>query len=276
MRFFYTSVCVLVLSLGLETTSLQAHHTVGNSRSMTPSFNPYSSQSRPPETFFDASLNLDHLDAGLGYVITYQFAGEYSLTRRISLGGRVPIVSVREKFIPDTDGLGDLAISLKGLVGEWPLHRIFLNLGTDISLPTGNENLLFSPYVTVSKGYRSFTLLFSFGSTLAAANSLRPSLDYGASIILPLVRGALPLDGGLSFQGSTAMSSKTFVNGSTKAYLKPAFIFHMTPKTRVTTGAKFSVLDTLAVKPGIALSRQSTAPLGDVDAGFFFDINYSF
>ncbi len=283
MRFLYVSVCVTILSFNFWIQPIFAHHVVGHGGVTTSSFNPYSSQSRPPETFLDFNFNVDHLDGGLGYVLTYQFAGEYSVTRRISVGGRIPVLSVREQFLPHTDGIGDVAIFFKGLVGEWPLYRTFLNMGTEISFPTGSEtrgtgtgDVIFSPYLTVSKGFRPFSILFSVGSTLAAADQIRPSIDYGASLIVPVAKGSLPVDAFLSFQGSTATSSKTFVNGSTKAYLKPAVTFHLKPKLLATLGAKISIIDTLRVKPGIALSRQSTAPLSDVDVGCVFDINYSF
>lgn len=283
MRFLYAVVCAVILSMGLGMTPVFAHHVVGHGGAALSFFNPYSSQTRPPETFLDFNFSVDHLDGGLGYVLTYQFIGEYSVTRRISVGGRVPVLSIREKFLQQTDSLGDVVLSVKGLVGEWPLYRAFLNVGTDVAFPTGSEtkgtgsgNVMFSPYVTLSRGFRPFALLFSLGSTLAASDQVYPSVDYGTSLVVPIAKGALPVDVFLSFQGSTVTTSETLANGSTKAYLKPAVVFHLRPKFLTTIGAKVSVIDTLEVKPGTALSPQSTVLLSDIDTGFIFDINYSF
>ncbi|HEX5036895.1 MAG TPA: transporter [bacterium] len=281
MRSLKVGLAAMIFFFGINVA--EAHHVVGHGGSLSSSFNPYSSQTRPPETFVDFNFNVDRLDGGLGYVLSYQTSAEYSVNRRWSFGARVPFLTIREKFLPDTDGIGDVAASVKFLAGEWPLHRMFLTLGSEVSFPTGNEDkgtgtgdVMFSPYLTLSKGFRHFSLLTTLGSTLAAAGEVHPSVDYSLSLILPVTKGALPVDFFLSFQGSTAATSKTFTNGSTKAYLRPAFVFHLTSKLLATLGGKFSAVDTLEVKKGIALSRVSTAPLSDVQAGFTFDINYSF
>lgn len=274
--------CAMALCVFICATA-EAHHVAGHGGAMASSFNPYSSQSRPPHTFLDYSFSVDRLDGGLGYVLTYQLAAEYSVTRRIGLGARVPFFTIREKFLPDTDGIGDVAVTAKFLAGEWPLQRLFLTFGSDTSFPTGSESkgtgtgdVTLSPFATLSKGFRHVSLVTTLGTTLALAHQIRPSLDYALTAIIPLVEGALPVDFFLSFQGSTATTSQTFTNGSTKAYLRPAFVFHLTPKLLTTLGAKVSVVDTLEVKPGAPLSKVSTAPLSDVQAGFLFDINYSF
>lgn len=282
MRFLCALACVVLLnSLGI--CSVWAHHVSEHGRVSTISFNPYSSQLRPPTTFLGFNFNFDHLDGDLGHVLTYQFVGEYAITPKMGVGGRIPVLSIHEKFLPEADGLGDIALSIKRLVGQWPVSRIFLNLGTEISFPTGNDakgtgsgDVLFSPYLTFSKGFCPFSVLLSLGSTLAASDQVRPSLDYGASVIVPLVKEKLPIDFSLSLQSSTLTTSNIFVSGSTKTYLKPAVVFHLTPKFLTTLGAKISVVDTLEIKPGVVLSQQSTAPLSDMDAGFLFDMNYSF
>lgn len=281
MRSLKVGLAAAILLLGINVA--EAHHVAGHGGSLSSSFNPYSSQTRPPQTFVDFNFNVDRLDGGLGYVLSYQTAAEYSVNRRFSFGARIPFLTIREKFLPDTDAFGDIAAGVKFLAGEWPLQRMFLTLGSEVSFPTGSEDkgtgtgdVMFSPYVTLSKGFHRFSLVTTLGSTLAATSHVYPSLDYALSLIVPVTKGALPVDFFLTFQGSTAATSKTFTNGSTKAYVRPAFVFHLTSKFLATLGGKFSAVDTLEVKKGITLSRLSTAPLSDVQAGFTFDINYSF
>lgn len=281
MRLRILFVLCLLLSAGAR--SAEAHHVVGHGGAMGGSFNPYSGQSRRPESYADITFGVDRLDGGLGYVLTYQVAAEYAPIRRLSFGVRVPFLSIREKFLPATDGIGDVAAGIKGLVAEWPLQRMFLQMGTEVSFPTGSldkgtgsGDVVFSPYVTLSKQFSLMSFLISAGSTLAAADPVRPSADYAVSAIVPITQGSLPVDFSLAFQGSTAIQSGVFTGGSTKAYLRPSFVFHLSQKLLATLGGKFSVLDTLEVQPGIALARQSTAPLSDVQAGFVFNINYAF
>jgi len=250
---------------------------------MSSAFNPYASQSRRPQTFLDYSFAIDRLDGGLGYVLTQQLAGEFSIGRRVSVGARIPFLTIREQFLPQTDNIGDIAVSGKILAGDWSRSRLFMTLGSEISFPTGDEkkgtgtgDVVLSPFATLSKGFKHVGLVTTLGTTIAIANQVRPSLDYALTAIVTLAEGALPVDFFLAFQGSTAISSETFTSGSSKAYLRPAFAFHLTPKLLSSLGAKVSVLDTLELKPGAPLSKASTAPLSDVQAGFVFDINYSF
>lgn len=274
-------ICFLVVG-GFGARPLWAHHSMGHSAAPnTP--HSYASQARPPETFLNFNTTADRLDGGLGYLWAYQLAGEYTVSRRFSMGGRLPVLSIREQFLPDTDGLGDIALSLKGLVAERLERRFALHAGTEVSFPTGSAskgtgagNVMAAPYCTVTKGFRYGSAAIEVGSTMAIAHHPRPSIDYAVSAILPLVTHTLPVDLVLAFQGSTVTSSDTFSAGSTKAYVQPAFAFHVKPPLLATFGAKFSVIDTLALKPGITLSRQSTAPLSDVRVGAFFDIHYAF
>ncbi len=280
MRRGFLLALVLLVS---AVSRAEAHHVVGHGGGVGGSFNPYAGQSRRPTSYADFTFGMDRLDGGLGYVLTYQVAGEYAPLRRLSLGVRVPFLSIREKFLPKTDGIGDVAVSVKGLLAEWPLQKLFLQAGTEVSFPTGSldkgtgsGDVVFSPYLTLSKRFRPVTLLLTAGSTLAASDPVRPSADYAATAIIPVTEGNLPVDFFLSFQGSTAVQSGIFTGGSTKAYLRPAFVFHLSSKLLATLSGKFSVLDTLEIQPGISLARQSTAPLSDVQAGFLFNMNYSF
>lgn len=281
MKSLY-KISSLAALLTFLTLPANAHHSAGHATSLN-SFNPYSSQTRTPESFVDFNFNYDHLDGGLGYVLTYQIAGEYAVNRRLSIGARLPIISVRESFLPKADNVGDIALSVKGLVADWSDKRMFLNLGTEVSLPTGKEskgtgtgNLVFSPFATLSKSFSPMSLIFSAGTTFSAASQVNPSINYASTVVVPVIKSILPTDILLAFQGTTTTSSDTFKSGSTQAYLKPAVTVHIKEKLLATVGAKLAVIDTLSLKPGITLANQSTAPLSDINTGFFLDLNYSF
>ncbi|KAB2837915.1 transporter, partial [bacterium] len=102
-------------------------------------YNPFSTSSRPPRTFLSFTFNVDALDDGLGEVLRYQLAGEYAVHRRFSVGMRLPFLTIREKFLPRSDGIGDIALSFKGLLWSQPSSRMNLTLGGGFSFPTGNE-----------------------------------------------------------------------------------------------------------------------------------------
>lgn len=279
MRRFLQKVGLCVVILGMVSDhQLLAHHVSGGS---VRGFDPSLSQSRAPTHSVDFRLQGDRLDGHLGYVLGYHFSGEYALHRRLGVGLTLPVLSVREAFLPDTDRLGDVALSLKGLILSGPF---LLLAGSEFSFPTGSEargtgagHVQWTPTLTLVKGkWKRVALIGILGTTLGLSEVIRPSLDYGASVVFAAIRGALPVDFVLAWEGTTTLASDIFVGGATKAYLKPGLILHMTPKVLVNLGVKLSVLDTLKLKPGVALARQSTVPLGDATAGFSLGVNYAF
>lgn len=280
MRIGFVCACAIVLSLIVGTAA--AHHPGHGSGGGTGLFNPFSTLSRPPRTFVNLTFAFDSLDGDLGEVYTTQVSGEYAVHRRFSLGARLPVLVVRGRFV-DGEGLGDVALTLKGLVAEWPADRLFVSLGLDTSFPTGRESkglgagvVLLSPYTTVSKGFERFDLFGTLGTTVAAASDARPSLDFAAGVNVPILREGVGLDAFLAFQGSTTFASDELTSGSTKAYLKPGVTIRPIEPLRLNLGGKISVLDTLEVKPGVTLAPTSPVLLTDVVYGFLFDVNYSF
>src|SRR5262245_51263846 len=127
----------LVLSC-LAAGSAEAHHVAGHGGPTGGSFNPILGPSRRPTSYADFSFGVDRLDGGLGYLLTYQLSMEYAVLRRLSVGLRLPFLSIREKFLPDTDNIGDVAVSFKGLIAEWPTLKTFVQAGAEVSFPTGD------------------------------------------------------------------------------------------------------------------------------------------
>lgn len=255
-----------------------SHHTTAHGGAMGAAFTPLSAQGRPPATFLELSTAYDRLDGNLGAVATYQFAGEYSVTPRTSVGGRVPVVSVWEDFLPTAHTIGDVALSIKHIVGAWPTARRAVQLSAELSVPTGDEiagtgsgAIAVSPVVTLRQSWHRLTFVLSAGSSVAATAPVRPSLEYAASLLAPLTSrtSRVPLAGVLALQGSTAPASATLADWSTKIYCKPALTLHLRQHWLASLGAKISVIDTLRTKPGVALSLLSTAPLSDVTVGGF-------
>ncbi|MCC6271977.1 MAG: transporter [Deltaproteobacteria bacterium] len=271
----------LVVTTGLGQAA--AHHVSGHGGGGSNFYNPFSTQSRPPRTFLSFTFNVDALDDGLGEVLRYQLAGEYAVHRRFSVGMRLPFLSIREKFLPRSDGIGDVALSFKGLLWSQPSSRMNLTLGGGFSFPTGDEakglgagDVLVSPFLNYTAGLGPVDFYTTVGTTLAAADQVSPTLDYQVGANIPVIKGKIPLHLFVAFQGSTSVRDDVFASGSTKAYITPGLILYLRDDLITTFGARVSVLDTLEVKPGVALSKTSTSLLSDVLAGFNFNVDYFF
>lgn len=260
-----------------------AHHVSGHGGGGSSFYNPFSTQSRPPRTFLSFTFNVDALDDGLGEVLRYQLSGEYAVHRRFSVGMRLPFLSIREKFLPRSDGIGDVALSFKGLLWSQPKSRMNLTLGGGFSFPTGNEtkglgagDVLISPYLNYTAGLGPVDFYTTLGTSVAAADQASPTFDYQVGANIPVLKGKIPLHLFVAFQGSTSIRDDVFTSGSTKAYITPGLILYLRDDLITTFGARVSVLDTLSVKPGVALAKTSTSLLSDVLAGFNFNIDYFF
>jgi hypothetical protein len=260
-----------------------AHHVSGHGGGGSNYYNPFSSSSRPPRTFFSFTFTADNLDQGLGQVYRYQLSGEYAFTRRLSVGARLPFLSIREKFLPDSDSIGDVAVSVKGLLWSKPERRMNLTLGQAFSFPTGDESrglgagvVLASPYLNYTMALGPVDYYLTVGTTVGLASEPAPSIDYNTGFNIPLFKEDIPVHFFVALQGSTSFGDDVFTNGSTKAYLTPGFIFFLRQNLIATLGVRVSVIDTLEVKPGVALAKSSTALLSDVEAGFNFNIDYFF
>jgi hypothetical protein len=283
MRAGFTRACALVLAVFfLLAGPAAAHHPGHGGGGGTGLFNPFSTLSRPPRTFVNLTFGFDSLDGNLGEVYTTQVSGEYALHRRFSLGARLPVTVVRGRFV-QAEGLGDAALTIKGLAWESPKDRLFLSLGLDTAFPTGRESkglgagdVVFSPYATVSKGFERVDLFGTLGTSVAAAADARPSLDFALGANVPILKQGVGFDAFLAFQGSTTFANQVLTSGSTKAYLKPGVTIRPIEPLRISVGGKISVLDTLEVKPGETLPPTSPVLLTDVVYGFLFDLNYSF
>lgn len=273
----------LGLCLGAALPWARAHHVSGHGGGGSNYYNPFSSSSRPPRTFLSFTLGIDSLDAGLGEVYRYQLAGEYAFNRRLSAGLRLPFLSIREKFLPSSDAIGDVAVSVKGLLWSLPKRRMNLTLGNGLSFPTGNESrglgagvVLTSPFLNYTMALGPVDFYSTLGTTVALASEPAPSFDYNVGFNIPILKEDIPVHLFIALQGSTSFTDDVFTDGSTKAYITPGFIFFLRPNLITTLGARFSAIDTLEVKPGIALAKSSTSLLSDVEVGFNFNIDYFF
>lgn len=280
MRIGFVCACALALALFIQRA--EAHHPGHGSGGALGLFNPFSTISRPPRSFVNLTFTFDSLDGDLGEVYTTQLAGEYAIHRRFSLGARLPILVVRQDFV-SSEGLGDVALTLKGLLWEWKESRTFLSMGLDTSFPTGRESeglgegdVVFTPYFTISKAFQVLDFFGTIGSTIVAGDDPRPSFDFAMGVNAPVLKGDVGLDLSLAFQGSTTITSEVLTAGSTKAYLRPGLTIRPIDPLALSLGGKVSVLDTMEVRPGEVLAPTSSILMTDVVYGFLFDINYSF
>lgn len=283
-KAWVVALIVLWSQLLLSPQSLWGHHpghAMGSGFSL---FNPFSTESRPPKTYLALDLSVDGLDDHLGIVAKYQLSGEYAIHKRISVGLRLPFASIRENFLPKDTSIGDVALTFKSLLWSTKDSRMSLTFGEVTSFPTGDQNsgfgageVIFSPYLTwSSRWHENFETFLTLGTSVMAANQASPTFDFSAGMSVPLVKGKTPLKGFLALQGSTNLANDSLSVGSTKAFLNPALIWQMSDKLSTTWGFRFSVIDTLDLKPGEILSPISPLLLTDVKYGFVFNTTYAF
>jgi len=274
------------LALSLVAGGAQAHHGshgsgAGSGFSL---FNPFSTESRPPKTFLALDFSVDDLDDNLGVVAKYQLSGEYAIHRRASIGLRLPFATIREDYLPKGSGIGDVAFTFKSLLWQGGNPAMSLTFGEVTSFPTGSQKdgfgmgcVVFSPYLTWSAHWHEkIDTFLTLGSSVMASSHAEPTFDYSAGLSVPLIGGKAPLRGFLALQGSTNLAHDELSAGSTKAFLTPALVWQMTPKLSTTWGFRFSVIDTLDLKPGVILSPVSPLLLSDVKMGFVFNTTYAF
>jgi len=283
MKFFLIGIgfiCFFLLS-----NSSHAHHTSAHSGGGFALFNPFSTESRPPKTYIALDISIDELDDHLGSVAKYQLSGEYVVHPRVSVGARLPFATLRQDYLPQGSGLGDVAFTLKSLLwSQQEPNRMGLTFGQVVSFPTGKKDegygagdVIFSPYLTYSaQWFHQLDSFITLGTSVLASSQPAPSLDFSTGITVPIVNGKAPLKILLALQGSTALSSENLNAGSTKAFLNPALFWQLTPKLSTSLGARVSVIDTLQLKPGVVLSPLSPLLLTDVKAGFLFNTTYAF
>src|SRR4030095_6788326 len=138
MRRRLFSVFVWIVCFVLPPT-VWGHHTAGHGGSGS-SLSPFSGSSRPPKTFFDLSFTADAFDRERGETFPYQLAGEVAFHRRLAVGARLPFLTLNQEGVSSSTALGDIAVSLKGLIWSDEAREISLNLGTEVSFPTGDES----------------------------------------------------------------------------------------------------------------------------------------
>ncbi len=259
------------------------HHTSGGGGGGLEFMDPMAAVLRPPRTTLSYSLTVDSLDEGRGTVLQNIFSAEYAVIPRFSLGLRVPFMSIRQSSRPPADGIGDIALLMKGRLWQGRSPRNSLTLGQGISFPTGDAtnslgegNVEFFPFLNGTAGLGPIDLIAAFGGTLPATSDPDTDLVYSLGIQIPVSRGTLPVNFLVSFQGITFLQSDVFAGGSSKAWVVPAFVFFVRKNLPMSIAGKFSVLDTLGLRQGVVLNPTSTDLLSDVRFGVNFNMNYFF
>jgi len=282
MKTYVLGVLVLVGIL-VSSPRTWADHGGGGSASSS-SLTSLGERFEPPNSNVFFTFAVDSLDDSLGVVLLYQLQGYYAFTPYFSLGARIPFWSVREDFLPSNDRIGDVALLFKGQVWNSPKRKMALSLGLDIGFPTGNDTeslgagvVSLIPQLTFNKSFRNDVQFFiSVNKTIELGAAINPTLTYETGLQIPVVKGSLPVDFTVAFQGNTWIASDTFINGSTKGYALAGFVLELTDNLEASFIGRISVIDTLRLKTGIPFSDFATGLLSDVRGGFIFNFGYIF
>lgn len=231
--------------------------------------------------FFTFEVN--EMDEGVGTYLLYQLQGEYAFTRRFSLGASLPFWTVRQNFVPDNTRIGDVALRLKGLPWSSTTGRMGLLLGLDTSFPTGNNEeslgagaVTFSPYATFGTDFQVLQVFATATGIFEAAGSVNPTMGYALGLVVPLIKGKVPVKGLLFFQGTTVLEGDTFTSGSSKGFLIPGFLLSLSEHWEASFAGKISVMDTLNFRSDVTSTDFATGLFTDVKAGFIFNLGYIF
>ncbi len=237
----------------------------------------------PPRTYAFYNFSTNVLNDGMGWLILNQVEGAYAFNSRFSVGGRIPIWTVRENFLPDNTRLGDVALLLKGQVWRSPQQRMSLDLGMDVTFPTGSDTesvgagvVGLVPYLTFNKSFDRLQLFTTLSKTVELGAAQNPALSYEVGLQIPLVRGALPLNLLAALQGNTLFASDTFVNGSSQAFAVSGLLLSLSEHWEAALLGRLSMFNTLEFKSGISFDRFATGLLSDVLGGFTFNLGYVF
>jgi len=274
-----------VLSL-MGSTMAWAHHPACHSGPTgINTFNSLTLNSSKPLKFLGLGYDISRLDNELGYLSQIALYGEYSLGKKMAVGGRVPFVLVRDRGLASASSIGDVSINGRYLFAQGKIASASARASTflDLSFPTGDENdgtgsgtTILSPGLALSLDWESLSIFGALGVSTKVTNSDYTTLNPSVGIKVPLVKEGLSVSALGSIESNVHLNSQSFERGSAKVYLKPALLFGFGPKWWITAGGKISLADTLKLKSGGGLSPASTTLLGDIEAGASIDINRIF
>lgn len=271
----------VLLFLSMIGSEVQAHHGGGGgSQSLSVT---QAARLTEPQTQFYLTFEMDFLDNSLGEVYSYGVVGEYAFSKRFSLAANLPFESIRMDLLPHSDQLGDMRFLAKGVVWVSSSKLSGLNLGLEMSLPTGNDTLGRGAGVVTLSPYLSFITkskyveIFAYGAYYAElARQTNPTLNFELAFRFPLLKKTSP---SLSFVTATrgwfVFNSDTFETGSLKVYQGAGFLMEW-ERFSIDVMGRFSWLDTLDFREDVTADDLLTGLLVDVQASLVLGVGFQF
>lgn len=267
--------CTLLLS-----HQAHAHHTSGQQGTSSVRSNLYllhmTQTNEHPKYLASANLGYKTIDRGLGRTMRYDFGFEYGLLSNLSLGANIPILSIREKFLPRVDDLGDISMSIKWTPFPKSKSKFNFGLQNELSIPTGSEDHgsgagSVGIYPSANLNYRfnqTWNWFTSLGGSLLAESNSQTSINYATGISFMIPGSRLPVSLLAIVSGSTFLNDSSYTSGSTKIYLQPGISFQPTKKLNISALFQLSIMDQLKSKLAGGLSPTDPAILNDIESGF--------
>lgn len=145
----------------------------------------------PPKGTLETEVSLEVQTSGDGHEFASPIALEYSLTNRITLLAEpVPITTIRPNMGPHASGLGDLEMTLTGLLLPEGRSRPAFAIAGEVKFPTGDSPVIgsgkadFTGYGIASKRFGRLDTHANLGYTVIghpSGTEVKNSVNYAAA-----------------------------------------------------------------------------------------------
>jgi len=145
----------------------------------------------PPKGTFETEVSVEVQTSSDGHEFASPIALEYSLSDRVTLLAEpVPITTIRPKVGPHASGMGDLEMTLTGLLLTEGSSRPALAIAGEVKFPTGDSPVIgsgksdFTAYGVASKRFGRLDAHVNLGYTIVGHPSGAPvknTVNYAAA-----------------------------------------------------------------------------------------------
>jgi hypothetical protein len=264
-------------------TPVLAHHTGSHSVAGSgPRVSVYQgSQTKPASRAF-FTLDASQLDDSVGQVYTSTLGGEYSINKRFSVLGLIPLTHIAHNFRPSQTGIGDVSVQGKFLL--WENEKTISYVSSLWSLPTGDEDQGLGRGAVgqqvdglIGLHLKKWTVFGYGGINFGYESESEPILLASVGVATPAVIHER-VYGAFNLSSQIFLDADVFASGSSKVFAEPQINVILDPHEHwlMTLAGRVSMIDELTRKPGVSIASTDNALLNDILFGGSFSLNYQF
>lgn len=222
------------------------------------------------------------LDESLGQKQTLLLSGEFDLVPRFVVGAGIPLIRVDHNFGGKASGVGDL-----NLYGRWRFFEsamLTLSWQSGFTLPSGSEarglglgSVATTQHLLVLAQAGKWNPYFMTGLGAELNDPWQSMMETQLGVHFPsFLKNRVRPYAGLAIQ--THLHSDMFETGSTKVFAEPGVNVSLDSKQKfgLNLAAQMSVIDTLALKPGMSITGIDITLQSDMLFMGRVGLNYSF